>query len=92
MNAISFHYSTKSNFSTTHVTTPKYLTIPVHLTLTAISQFNFVVIYCEESNSHYSTNKLLLPVAYDFIYIWTNSVNISLAGPSPYIQEGILES
>lgn len=66
---------------------------PVHMTLTVISQFNFVVLYYEESNLHYSTNKLLLPVSYDFIYIWTNSVNIiSIAGPSPNIQEGILES
>jgi len=64
---------------------------PVHMTV--ISQFNFVVLYYEESNSHYLTNKLLLPVSYDFIYIWTNSVNIiSIAGPSPNIQEGILES
>jgi len=85
--------STKSNFSTTHVTTPKCLMPPVHMTLTVTSQFNFVVLYYEESNSHYSTNKLLLPVSYDFIYIWTNSVNIiSIAGPSPNIQEGILES
>jgi len=64
-----------------------------HDFLTVISQFNFVVLYYEESNPHHSTNKLLLPVSYDFIYIWTNSVNIiSIAGPSPNIQEGILES
>jgi hypothetical protein len=67
---------------------------PVHMILTVISHFNFVVFYYEESNSHYSTNKLLLlPVSYDFIYIWTNSVNfISIAGPSPNIQEGISDS
>ena len=86
-------FCSKSNFSTIHMTNPKCLMPPVHMTLTVISQFNFVVFYYEESHSHYSTIKLLLPVSYDFIYKWTNSVIfISIAGPSPNIQEGILES
>jgi hypothetical protein len=63
------------------------------MTLTVLSQFNCVVCYYEESNSHYSTNKLLLSVSYDFLYMWTNSVNIiSISGPSPINQERILES
>lgn len=87
--SIIVYCSTKSNFSTTHMPTPECLMPLVHMTLIVISQFNFVVLYYED----YSTNKLLLPVSYDFIYIWTNSVNIiSIAGPSPNIQEGIMES
>jgi hypothetical protein len=83
----------ESNFSASHMTTPKCLMPPVQMTLTVISQFNFVVLCYEENNSHYSSNKLLLPVSYDFLYIWTNSMNIiSISGPSPNNREGILES